>query len=55
MNIDKKQEAPRGTFENIIFQIIRGLYILFVVSIVCTTQCRQVHEEKGASQITSQP
>lgn len=35
MNIVKKQEAPRGTFENIIFQLIRSLYILFVVSRAC--------------------
>ena len=54
-NLQKKVEQPRGIMENIIFHIIRSLYIVFVVSRACVYKTYNYFVPPAKKSITKPP
>ena len=54
-NLQKKVEQPRGIVENIIFHIIRSLYIVFVVSRACVYKTYNYFVPPAKKSITKPP
>ena len=54
-NFQKKVEQPRGIVENIIFHIIRSLYIVFAVSRACVYKTYNYFVPPGKKSITKPP